>query len=218
MDNDIIRAYIWDEVIRLGFSPSAKDISKWLRVYGGSLQDFWEESEIPFSMKNENSQLKVEICCKRQVCMDLEFRMTNSTIHATRFLHIPPKKSGELMWVHDVDLTNYFSFPERSLLNKYDKRNRALRRINDYHVEAVVDGLICHPHTHQHIDSPIGEHEIRIGGGINNPFLFLFHLRYQLCPIPEKRRLERGRLISLFKESIVSNSTIDLRLLMAQPE
>lgn len=221
MDNDIIRAYIWDEVIRLGFSPSGgKNMLDWIRTYGLSLQNFWEEEEIPFRMKkHENGQVNIEIFCKRQACMDLELSMTNLSTHNTRFLHNPPERQGELMWVHGVDLANYFFFPERSLLNKYGKRDEALSKINDYHIEAVVDGLICHPHTHQHIESPIDEHEIRIGGGISNPFLFLFHLRYQLCPMPEKRQRERRRLISLFKESIArNNSSIHLRLLMAEPE
>ncbi|MBS3905901.1 MAG: hypothetical protein KGZ49_02585 [Syntrophaceae bacterium] len=109
-------------------------------------------------------------------------------------------------------------FPEQSILNKHKKRKDALQKINDRDMEVVIDGLICHPHAHQHIESPIEKHEIRIGGGISNPFLFLFHLRYQLCPIKEKREHEKGRLMNLFKQSIVEKKrTVQPDSLMALP-
>jgi len=84
-------------------------------------------------------------------------------------------------------------------------------------VKAVIDGLILHPKAHQHIASPINNHDIRIGGGLDNPFLFLFHLRYQLCPIPDKRQKEKKRLLALFSDSLKSNSSITASSLMAQP-
>ena len=41
MDNDIIQAYLWQKVIRLGFSPSKdSDISRWLHQYARSLPVF----------------------------------------------------------------------------------------------------------------------------------------------------------------------------------
>ena len=37
MDKKIIQAYLWQEIIRMGFSPSSdKDKKSWLRQYGKS--------------------------------------------------------------------------------------------------------------------------------------------------------------------------------------
>ena len=46
-------------------------------------------------------------------------------------------------------------------------------------------------------------HEIRIGGGIENPDVFLFHIRYQFCLVhTDVRQDERLRLIDLFENAI----------------
>jgi hypothetical protein len=69
----------------------------------------------------------------------------------------------------------------------------------------VIDGLILHPCAHQHIAHPVDNHEIRFGGGITNPYLYLFHLRYQLCPLEDRRNRERVRLTDLFFNAINEN-------------
>ena len=57
-------------------------------------------------------------------------------------------------------------------------------------------------------------HDIRIGGGITNPFLYLFHLRIQLCPIPDTRSKERQRLFDLFENAIKKNTNLQIAELM----
>ena len=138
--------------------------------------------------------------------------------------------------IHHFD-DQYFSFPIQSILNKYGKekefRNKSKRlskgAISEY-VKGVLDGMIFHPRVHQHIESPLNKlenkkkhkkeeennkkkhkekkPEIRIGGGIDNSFLYLFHLRYQFCPSPEKRKMEKDRLTDLFTDAIKNNKTI----------
>lgn len=110
------------------------------------------------------------------------------------------------MWIHDVD-DQYFNFPNQLFLTKYNQEQKALREFEAQDIEKVVDGLLCHPVVHQHIESPIDKHEIRIGGGIDNAFLFLFQLRYQLCPFPDKRKTERDRLMNLFQDEILCQKT-----------
>jgi hypothetical protein len=120
------------------------------------------------------------------------------------------------MWLHDADTNKYFAV-RREVNTKSVSRGRILKKFTEADLRAVIDGLLLHPAVHQHIESPIDEHEIRIGGGIDNPFLFLFHLRYQLCPIETKRERERDRLVNLFSQAVRNNAPITANTLMKQP-
>jgi hypothetical protein len=203
MDNDIIQTYLWHDVIKLGFSPSGKKkMKEWLLMYGRSLYKFWELDVYPPNPKS-NGVIKAELSSSQQIEMIINYSITDRSKFSVQFLHIDNKR--ELMWTHDVD-GKYFAFPEQSLSLKYKKKTKKI--ISNKHVEKVVDGLIIHPRVHQHIECPINHHEIRIGGGIYNPFVFLFHLRYQLCPIKQKREEEKKRIIELFTNAIKNDSTI----------
>ena len=56
-----------------------------------------------------------------------------------------------------------------------------------------------------------------MGGGITNPFLYLFHLRIQLCPISDRRKAEKARLIDLFEVAIKNNAIVTAFDLMKVP-
>ena len=203
MDNDIIRAYLWQEVIRLGFSPAGnKDIKSWLGMYGQSLKDFWEIDDYPAHPKS-NGKITANLSCAASFNMALNYSITNITRFAVTFS--PSLDRSNKLWVHDVD-GSYFGFPERSLLYKYRKGKKAISKISPKHIERVLDGLIFHPTAHQHIKTDF--RFIRIGGGIQNPFLYLFHLRYQLCPDKKRRNEERGRLINLFESAIKNKKNL----------
>ncbi len=203
MDNNIIQAYFWNEIIRLGFSPASdKEKKVWLRLYGKSLKEFWEVEQYP--SKNESNPM---IIYHSNINLEYKFNhIYNIENYEIQLYYLTD--SLELMWTHDVDSHVYFSFPEKSLLNKYNKLRKAKRSLSIHHIEKVLDGLIFHPAIHQHIQSPIDKHEIRIGGGIYNPFVYLFHLRFQLCPSIEKRNEEKRRLVELFKDAISKNRNI----------
>ena len=203
MDNEIIQAYLWREVIRLGFSPSSeRDMKNWLVQYGKSLKDFWEIEEYPERIEGNSTTIT-------HPDLNLEYKFVHITEinkHIIELFYL--SDSLELMWKHDVDAQNFFLFPERSLLNEHGKLRIAIRNISSGHIKKVLDGLIFHPAVHQHIESPIDRHEIRIGGGIYNPFVFLFHLRYQFCPNNDKRKAEKEKLITLFERAIRDNNFV----------
>jgi hypothetical protein len=84
-------------------------------------------------------------------------------------------------------------------------------------VERVLDGMIFHPRNHAHGEAlgiasqlaagapSLGPSEIRLGGGIENAYVFLTHLRYQFCLLSEEaRETERTRLTRLFTAAIRS--------------
>ena len=206
MDKEMIRAYLWQDIIRLGFCPSStKDQKSWLLQFGQSLKEFWETDSYPNSPSENNGRICATIDCASALDLCLEYSVESRTKFSVTFMYSLPLKGNDLMWVHDVD-GGFFTFPAQLLLTDHGSREIAAGRFSNDDVEAVLDGLLVHPAVHLHIKSPIQNHEIRLGGGIDNPFLYLFQLRYQFCPHQEKRQTERNRLVELFTEAIRSNS------------
>jgi len=160
----------------------------------------------------ENGNFKGSLDAASNLNLMLEYSISKSSKFSVQFLYNLNGKF-ELMWVHDVD-DQYFNFPNSLFIMEHNKRNIALREFKPNDIESVIDGLLCHPVVHQHIESPIDKHEIRIGSGIENAFLFLFQLRYQLCPFPDKRTAERDRLINFFQDAIRKKETITINELM----
>ena len=179
-------------------------------MYGRSLKDFWEIDEYPPNPKS-NETVTAELSCTASLNIALSYNVTNISKFAVTFS--PFSDRSNKLWVHDVD-GYYFLFPERALLSKYKKGKEAIKKLSTKHVEKVLDGLIFHPTAHQHIKTDF--HFIRIGGGIHNPFLYLFHLRYQLCPDKSRRDEEKKRLIRLFESAIRNDASVtDNDLLLA---
>ena len=214
MHSDIIRSYLWQEIINLGFNPVGRDQKKWVHMYVRSLYNFWEIGAYPNILRVQSNDLIGEIDSGTNLSFDFVVSAKNKFL--IQFLFSPSDRTG-LMWQHDVD-SNYFNFPIQPFLGRIKRKIVIRNHTKEVHIEHIVDGLLCHPRTHQHIQHPINDHNIRFGGGIDNAFIFLFHLRYQLCPIPEKQRAERQRLITLFLTAINNRSNVTISDLMAQPE
>jgi hypothetical protein len=217
MDKEIVRAYLWQDIIRLGFSPSrTKDQKSWLFQYGRSLKSFWEVETYPGTPSPTGNCLSATIDSTRAIGMICEYAIEGVQKFTVRMMYAPPVNNRVLMWMHHMD-GQYFSFPIQTFLTDHKKRNPAIRKMNDDDIGEVVDSLIMHPTPHQHIESPLDNHDIRVGGGLLNPFHYLFHLRVQLCPDNDRRMAERERLISLFDTSINENSVIAPSELMKIP-
>lgn len=216
MDNNLIRAYLWQDIIRLGFCPhDTKTQMHWLHQFGQSLKNFWEVDTYPKSPCNKNGKIVAAIDCITAFDLYLEYTVEHPARFMVSYLYITAN-TRELMWDHDVD-GSFCTFPAQPFLTHHRQRNTVVREFSNEDIEAVLDGLIFHPAAHQHIKAPMDYHEIRIGGGIDNPFLYLFHLRYQLCPHREIREAERNRLIELFANAVTLNSPITVNELLAQP-
>lgn len=214
----LLYAYLANEVMIKGFCPPGlMEQKSWLLQFNRSLRDFWEAGDCyPAPKVGEGNRLCATIDIATALDLSFEYCIDTVSKFVVSFMYAPPVNSKELMWTHDVDGT-FYKFPEQDFLTLHNQRNLYLRRATLVDVEAVVDGLLLHPSSHQHIESPIDEHEIRIGGGISNPFQYLFHLRYQLCPMVLKKVAERRRLIDLFFNAITTGSSITKADLMAQP-
>lgn len=216
MDEKLIRAYLWHDVIRLGFCPSSvTDKKNWLLQYSKSLRDFWEIDLYPRNPYLDGDNIKLDIDFDPlDLCLEFVFKSMNNFCIQFEYC----SKTPVLKLMHDVDLDNYFVFPDQSFLTLHGQRRMAVNELSNSDIEVVIDGLLLHTAAHMHIHSPIDRHDIRIGGGICNPFQYLFHLRYQLCPSPRKREAERNRLIDLFSAAIREDFTIRVNDLMAEPD
>ncbi len=217
MNREIVRAYLWQDVIRLGFSPlSKKDQKSWLFLYGQSLKKFWEVDYPPLPIRSGES-ISATINTSVSIGMTFDYAIKSTDKFAVRLMYAPPIEERVLMWVHDMD-GSYFSFPKQSLLVHRKQRKQAVLEMNVADIAEVIDSLIIHPTPHQHIESPVDNHNIRVGGGLLNPFLYLFHLRTQLCPDKDLRKAERARLISVFDTAVRGNSVITPSELMKIPK
>jgi len=217
MDDKVICAYLWQDIIRLGFSPaSTKDKKNWLFQYGQSLKQFWEVEGYSKPPQSKGNILSSTINSPIHLGLCFEYAIQSNDKFSVTLMYSPPVKDKELMWCHDMD-GQYFSFPNQLLLTDHKKRHSAIKEMSDINISNVIDSLFMHPTPHQHIESPIDDHNIRIGGGLLNPFLYLFHLRVQLCPIQVRCDAEKARLVHLFKDAMQNNSPISVNKLMELP-
>lgn len=222
MNPDIIRAFIWQDIIRLGFSPTGdNNKSNWLQQYNKSLRFFWETDVYPAPPKKTNAGYSSTIDCMASIDIAFEY-MINATNKFTVSIMNP---LNNLLWTHDYDVA-YYSFPQDGripLCHKQNDRIQEVKRVdainecNRTHFAEVIQSLLTHPTPHQHISSPINRHLIRIGGGIINPFLYLFNLRFQFCPDMTRQTNELNRLVELFEFAIRDNKLISANDLMKVP-
>ncbi len=220
MDKQMVRAYLWKAIVRLGFCPvSQKEKKSWLIQYSRSVKQFWRIPSYPTPPGQDNGKLNGHIDCTDLFNLVLEYTVDSMEKFTVRFCYTFPSDGKELfMWTHDVDERaekSYCFSPQPFFCLQQEKA--ALKIFTNKDIEAVIDGLLLHPKAHQHLESPIDKHEIRIGGGIDNPFLYLFHLRYQFCPFLDTRNAEKDRLVTLFADALRTQSVITANTLMEQP-
>lgn len=208
MNDNKRRAFVWDEIERLAFRPDSPE--KWLGVYAKTLHRLWGE-EATWNRFGPDDEFIVTFlnlkCC--------HFINTVSKYEIS-FVHNP---SGCTHWKIHVDPKFLSKASLQTPVERYPSR-----QMDELHrdVEAVLNGMIFHPRCHTHLEDlgirhvqldqgkgGLKSHEIRIGGGIENPYVFLFHLRYQFCLVhTDVRRDERLRLIDLFERSIRNKKNV----------
>jgi hypothetical protein len=216
IDKNTIKGYLWQEVVRLGFCPDKNKQKDWLRQYMYSLHKFFGLDSYPALPSQSERPPAITFEYELPYFLLVKGSFENADKFAITFFYLPPSADEYLIWNHDMDGT-YFTFPVQKFMIHHNQRKQALRKFSSADMKEVLDGLIFHPAVHQHIKSPIDNHRIRIGGGIGNPFQFLFHLRYQFCLIEATRSAEEKRLLDLFSEAVEKNTEIPISKLMAHP-
>ncbi len=200
------RAIVWDTIERIAFQPSSdRDRGAWLSVYAKTLYALWGMEQMWARFRPDD-----------------EFIVTFLNLKCSHFIESVSKysisfaydSSDWITWQTHVDPDFISKGSLYSANGRYPRDQRAQLQGD---IEAVLDGMIFHPRCHTHLEElgtrhvrldqekgGLESHEIRIGGGIENPYVFLFHLRYQFCLVhKDVRQTERRRLIDLFEKSIM---------------
>jgi hypothetical protein len=205
------RAIVWDTVERMAFRPQKP--KRWIGVFKRTLHTLWKVEPFPW----ENGKFALPI-------PDLECRYHAETVEKYNS-QLVRHSVNATVWRIEVDPEYLSRAALHDASGKYPHQARQSRLRRD--VELVLDGMLFHPRNHTHL-SELGigvperpdlrpadrsrKLEVRIGGGIENSFIFLFHLRYQFCLISEVRKEERRRLVELFTNAIsVNRPTVTAR-------
>jgi len=194
------RAIVWDTIERIAFQP--KDPSGWLKKFGVSLDRFWQTQNGDVQItENGFDAWFLNVACEYEV--EARDKYSVSIINA--------KSDRKLSWSLHVDS----SYCSKSSLVVVPGVYPTPHVANDLRgdVTAVLDGMLFHPCNHCHgedmeltmnlASTSLSSHEVRVGGGIENAFVFLTHLRFQFCLLNEElRNTEKTRLIELFTKAI----------------
>ncbi len=209
MNDNKRRAIVWDTIERLAFRPSSNnDRNTWLGVYARTLHKLWDMESMwnHFTLDDKFSVIFLSLECSYYIESVDKYNVT-----------LKNDSSDRLHWKMHVDPGFHSKGSLQACADSYPRQqNSELRR----DIEAVLDGMLFHPRCHTHLEDigvrhvqldqdsgGLSSHEVRIGGGIENPYVFLFHLRYQFCLVADQvRQTERQCLIDLFDNSIRVNS------------
>lgn len=215
MNENTRRAIVWDTIERIAFKPATDvDQRTWLGVYAKTLHIIWDIEPAWTSLALDDH-------------FDVPFLTLNCTYSIDSVPYSVSLEQASITphccWKNHID-TGYLS--RASLFSANDQYPRRQFEQLRRDIEAVLNGMIFHPRCHCHLEDlgiqhmqlegysgALSLHEIRIGGGIENPFVFLFHLRYQFCLVSaDVRQTERQRLIELFENAIRNNDlTVNAR-------
>jgi hypothetical protein len=213
MNDNKRRAIVWDTIERIAFRPNPP--AKWLGVYAKTLHDLWGMDRIfaRFGLNDEFTVTFLNLRCKHKIESESKYEFSfvhdsSDCLHLK--IHVDPKFCSKASL--QVPAGNY----PRQQMGKLSKD-----------VQDVLDGMLFHPRCHVHLEDlgvrymqldpekgGLELHDIRIGGGIENPYIFLLHLRYQFCLVhKDVRRDESQRLIDLFERSIKDNQSVNAKAL-----
>ena len=193
---------MWDTIERLAFRPNPP--ASWLGVYAKTLHRLWGTHPmwIRFGLDGEFIVTFPNLKCR--------YFIESASKYKISFVH---DSSDCLHWQTHVDPGFHSKASLQTSVDRYPHQQMGeLRR----DVEAVLNGMLFHPRCHTHLEDlgvlpvqldqdsgGLKSHEVRIGEGIENPYVFLFHLRYQFCLVSDQARdREKTHLIGVFENAI----------------
>jgi hypothetical protein len=202
------RGIVWDTIERLAFVPD--NPARWLTVYERTLHKLWEvhATDVRPRRLAGFDAIFLNVAC--------EYSVEANDRYSVRIINAAATTPA--CWCVYADPAFCSKAAFHAAPGNYPRQDRAAHLRND--VECVLDGMIFHPRTHAHGDTlgmvgildgnrpALATHEVRLGGGIENAFVFLTHLRYQFCLLgDEARNQERSRLVDLFTVAIGNKRT-----------
>jgi hypothetical protein len=207
------QAIVWDIIERMAFKPATDEKKRtWLNLYANGLAKLWNLQEADLQIRRDRGQLasfavpSLALDCRCTIEGRDNYSVTLSKA----------ADSAQVVFWHlhvDSKYSSRRGYCKPSA--EYPQQDEAKYLEGD--IEAVLDGMLFHPRNHAHaedlgIEGPheqgdlaASTHEVRLGGGIENAFVFLAHVRYQFCLLSEVRTAECRRLRRLFLEAIQRN-------------
>lgn len=205
MTDDLIKTFLYQEVMRLAFEVTDQRLrDQWIRACVNSYREFWEVDDFP--CKNPRSPLTLEVEGFDMYCEITIKALDDFSVTIYSFAD----RIEELILRHEAHSSNQQDFVIPYAFNP-EQRSDAKTTYTTTQLEQVIDYILLHPFVHIHLKSPeIPKNNIRLGGGISNILQYLFHLRYQFCPerirqpkaTGTDRHPERHRLVALFDDAI----------------
>lgn len=196
-------AFVWDTIERLAFKPS--DQKHWLSVFERTLHTLWgiHAADVQTRRLAGFDILPLNVACEYTVETALKYSVSIMNVAAQDSccwtVHVDPSYVSKAAWPVKMD-----KYPRQ-------EQEKCLRK----DITRVLNGMVFHPRNHAHGDllgiaPDLGAagpglpcHEMRLGGGIENAFAFLTHLRYQFCLLSKDvREAEKTRLVNLFTTAI----------------
>ena len=225
MDDEKIAIFLCQQIMIRGFKVAQNAQLRWISNCLNTFKDFWQTSNIPIKYTATQDKINIEINADE---LDLIAYMTidkqKDDDFSAVYQNLTNENKNEFILRHE---SHSHHQPSLNLNYPFDQNEilTARHRFTDEQLDKAISYLILHPFTHIHIkmnDSP--NNHIRLSGGLSNAFLYLFHLRYQLCPIEIRepkhgplKNPERTRLITLFGNAIRQNRPIENQELFEVP-
>jgi hypothetical protein len=206
------RAIVWDTIERIAFRPASdKDRRAWLEIYAKTLAKVWQMDQGNVQIRRRDGGELAGFSVPF-LNLDCDCGIEGRSKYSVTVSRVEDSAQAVCWHLHvDPDFASSRGFCSSSAT--YPLQNVAENLEDD--VAAVLDGMIFHPRNHAHgkklgigwsagpEDTMLSTDEVRLGGGIENAFVFLAHLRYQFCLLSEDARSEeRRRLERLFLVSI----------------
>lgn len=200
------QAIVWDSIELMAFRPLTDNKrGRWLSEYERSLFRLWgvQPTDVQTRRNRGFDADFLNIACDYTVEAPDRYSVTivNAATNAPAcwYMHADPDYCSRSSFYHPDE-----DYPTQDM-------DEGLER----DVTTVLNCMIFHPRNHAHGDAlgivsqldnappALPTSEVRLGGGIENGYIFLTHLRYQFCLLSDDaRQAERTRLIRLFTATI----------------
>lgn len=212
----------WKFIEKKVFSPVEKrGIIQWVKCYGDFLYNFWQ-LDCPVNFTLERDLIKGKILFTP---LNLEYSYS-ILFNLKKFDFTISLKDIDDMQQSIFKLENSYDekfFTESNYIKKiwplFGKIKPALKRMDIKEIDYILKGVIVHPAMHQHIEySELIPHHIRIINGINNPFLFLYQLAFQLGDCfsdfkkSELKNKEFNRITDLVWKNIIKTEKLEIQM------
>ena len=199
-------AIVWDAIERMAFRPVRP--KTWLSLYKNTLPRLWglQDGDVKTRINSGFDADFLNISCEYRIEEMGKYSGTISML----------ADASRAIWTIHVDPDFISKSALYNAAERYPDKDRKRHLRGD--IQAVLEGMLFHPRHHSHLEDlgvtttlmetiNHGVHQVRIGGNIENAYVFLYHLRYQFCIVSDSaRQEEQNRLIDLFMTAILENS------------